>query len=233
VPEIVERMESCITSWQKADDHRAIFLMCYTMMTKNMLNAIEQNAFEDSDWVGNLTHIFAQYYFDALEAYDNEAQPAVWTSVFEAACHKQLHVLQNLLLGVNAHICYDLIFALTDSLEDDWITLSDEKRAMRYRDYTHVNHIIGTTIDAVQDDVVRLYDKHMAIVDFTLGRMDEWMIQKLITRWRKDVWEQTVAYLSALPQARPNLRETYTKQAEQRSQAIQGQRGILGIVELF
>lgn len=233
MPELVERMESHIASWQEADDHRAVFLMCYTMMTKNMLEAIHQSAFEDGGWVMNLTQVFARYYFDALDAYEGKAQPAVWTSVFEAACHKRGHVLQNLLLGVNAHICYDLIFALSDSLEVEWVDLSDEERDSRYRDYCHVNHIIGTTIDAVQDDVISLYDRKMITVDFAFGRIDEWMIQTLITRWRKDVWEQTIAYMSAAPQDRPTIRQTYETQAEQRSEAIQGQRGILGIVDLF
>jgi hypothetical protein len=59
-----------------------------------------------------------------------------------------------LLLGVNAHINYDLVLTLVDLLEPEWKQLSAEQCQQRHSDYCHVNEIISLTIDIVQDDVL-------------------------------------------------------------------------------
>jgi hypothetical protein len=231
--ELIAQMQAQIQSWDAVEDDRAIFLTCYAMMTENMLRTISDDGFEDGTWVRALTHRFAEYYFDALENYENNGSPPVWTFAFETACGKKAHVMQNLLLGVNAHICYDLIFAVADSIPTPWEELPAEQQALRYRDYCHVNEVIGSTLDAVQDQVVEKHDRNMNIIDTAFGRLDEWMIHALITRWRKQVWGQSVAYMQATSDARLTLKQTYIREAEQRSHAIQGQRGILGIVDIF
>lgn len=231
--DLMHQMQAQIQSWKDTEDHRAIFLTCYAMMTQNMLQAATDGEFEDDQWVLSLTHTFAQYYFEALAEYENQGTPPVWTTTFETAQQRRAHVLQNLLLGVNAHICYDLIFALADSIQDEWADLSEDKRSIRYRDYCHVNEIIGATLDAVQDEVVGIYSTHMIVIDQAFGRMDEWMIHTMITRWREQVWGQSVAYTIASAADRPTLRRLYAEKAEQRCRAIRGQRGLIGIIDLF
>lgn len=231
--DLIERMHTQIQAWEQATDDRAIFLACYAMMTENMLHTVANDGFEDGPWVLGLTHCFADYYFDALARYEAQQQPPVWTFTFETACHQQAHVLQNLLLGVNAHICYDLIFALADSIRAEWVDLPVAARESRYRDYCHVNEVIGLTLDAVQDTVVEPRHRAMAVVDYAFLRLDEWMIHTLIRRWREQVWGQSITYVTTPPAEQPALQQVYTAQAEQRAQAIQGQRGLRGIVDLF
>ena len=96
-----------------------------------------------------------------------------------------------------------------------------------------MNEVIGATLDAVQDEVVEENNRIMQFVDDVFGRLDELMIHSLICRWRDQVWQQSMAYLEASPEERTQLRHTYTQQAEQRARAIQGQRGLLGIVDIF
>lgn len=231
--DLMAKMQAQIHVWEQADDDRVIFLKCYSMMTGNMLQTVSDNGFHDGVWVTELTHRFADYYFDALQGFENNGRPPVWTTTFETAQHKNVNVMQNLLLGINAHICYDLIFALVDSIHDEWKGLSEENRKHRYQDYCTVNDVIGMTVDAVQDEVVEAYSRFMIAVDYAFGRLDEWMIHTLIKRWRDQVWDQSMAYMSASPDERPALKQQYTEQAEQRSRAIQGQRGIRGILDLF
>ena len=231
--DLIQKMQTQIEAWEATGDDRAIFLTCYTMMTRNMLRTIAANGFKDCAWVRLLTHRFAQYYFDALASYECAGMPPVWTFTFETACSKKAHVLQNLLLGVNAHICYDLIFAVADSINEPWAEIPEERRTRCYRDYCHVNDVIGQTLDAVQDQVVEKHDRNMNLVDVAFGRLDEWMIHALIKRWREQVWGQSVAYMQAMPDAKSALKQSYTAQAEQRARSIQGERGIVGIVDLF
>lgn len=190
--QIISKMENLAQEWEEALDKRAIFLRCYCMMTGNMLTAIEQSRFHDNEWVGKLLHRFADYYFDALACFDcGEPVPLVWKAVHNASSQANLHTLQHLLLGVNAHINFDLVLTLYELLEPEWKNLSPDDQLHRYQDHYLVNQIIKETIDQVQDEIVEQYSPSMDLVDKAMGRLDEWLLGNLITRWREGVWENT------------------------------------------
>jgi hypothetical protein len=195
-------------------DNRTIFLYCYSMMTSNMLVAIEEQRFHDNEWVERLLHRFADYYFDALTCYEcGDETPAVWQEVHRVSLTKRLHVIQHLLLGVNAHINYDLVLTLYDMLAPEWESLSPEMRRQRYEDHCLVNTIIGDTIDKVQDEVVEKYSPAMNVVDQLMGRLDEMLLLKLITEWRESVWENTQELLA---QEGPEARQRYILDVEKK-----------------
>jgi hypothetical protein len=144
----------------------------------------------------------------ALDAYERDrvSAPPVWQLAHDAALEGRDVALQQLLLGVNAHINYDLVLAVADMLGPEWNRLSDTERNVRYVDYCHVNEIIGQTIDAVQDQVLEPAMPSMALVDRLLGNLDERLISRIITGWREAVWENAVRLLEAQdPDARALL----------------------------
>jgi protein-tyrosine phosphatase len=195
----VQRMQALIQDWEGRDDRRSIFLSCYAAMTANMLEALEHGRFFDNLWVNSLLDHFAGYYFDALAAYEqgSAATPQVWRLAHDAAGRPHTMVLQNLMLGVNAHINYDLVLATFDLLAPEWHRLSPDRRRVRNLDYRLVNRIIAETIDAVQDQVVEARAPLMDLVDKLMGPVDEWMISRLIAHWRDDVWTQAVGMVEA------------------------------------
>ncbi len=195
--DVIARMQGIIRGWEEAADRRAVFLTCYMMMTENMQSAVAQGEFADSAWVDRLLRHFAGYYFVALDAYerDHASAPAVWQLAHDAALEGRELALQQLLLGVNAHINYDLVLTLADMLEAEWAGLSDEARRLRYMDYCHVNAIIGQTIDAVQDQVLEPAMPTMALVDRLFGDLDERLISRIITDWRESVWDHAAHLL--------------------------------------
>jgi hypothetical protein len=72
---------------------------------------------------------------------------------------------------------------------------ADSQRAARYADHCHVNDVIGRTFDAVQDQVLEPAMPVMDIVDKVLGPLDEILISRLITQWRKTVWQNATHLL--------------------------------------
>jgi hypothetical protein len=197
--QVVARMGALIQQWEQDADQEAIFLRCYMLMTNNMLAAIERREFHDPEWVNTLLTNFAEYYFTALDAYQRSpaSAPAVWRMAHNVARDHSISALQNLLLGVNAHINYDLVLALVDILQPEWDSLSDSQRSMRYADHCHVNHVIGSTIDAVQDQILDPAMPLMELFDKLLGPIDELMVSQLITHWRESVWEHASRLLAA------------------------------------
>lgn len=224
---VTDRMQSLLSHWEPANDHRAIFLGCYRLMTVNMLEAIQAQEFHDSLWVDSLLHRFAGYYFAALEAYEQRipATPAIWRQTFDAAAQPDTQVLQNLLLGVNAHINYDLIFTLVDMLQAEWHTLDAHQRDRRYADHCHVNEVIHRTVDIVQETVLEPRQPSLDILDRLMGGIDEWAISRLIRHWRDQVWQDAVAIIET-PQ--PHEHQRLCQQAEM--DALQRGRVILRII---
>ena len=196
-PQILLEMEQQLRNWESSADRKAVFLGCYAMMTHNMHDAVEAGEFNDGEWVRQLLLRFARYYFDALECYEKEADAArqVWRIAHDAAAESDITPLQLLLLGVNAHINYDLVLALDDVLAEEWPRLDPEARTKRHADYCHVNDIIARTIDAVQDAILNPAMPIMETVDTLMGRLDEMLISSLLTRWRDEVWQSALRVL--------------------------------------
>ncbi|MCB0705270.1 MAG: hypothetical protein KDC34_08175 [Saprospiraceae bacterium] len=210
---MLQRMDHYIEEWQGADDHRQIFLACYRMMTERMMAAIEAGSFMDREWVLKLLNHFGDYYFNALECYDcGRTTPLVWQQVHQITREEKLHRLQYLILGVNAHINYDLVFTLYDMLEPEWASLSDVDRKIRYEDHCMVNEIIANTIDKVQDEILEPSDRIMALIDRLFGRLDEYLLSRLIRKWRREVWENTQLMLAATD---PSQKEALRKSIEE------------------
>jgi hypothetical protein len=221
---ILARMQTLIQRWEAAQDSRAVFLSCYCLMTVNTLNAIEQQEFGDAAWVNRLLHRFADYYFAALEADERSpaSAPPVWQQAFAAARDPQATALQQLLLGVNAHINYDLVLTLTDVLSPEWAALSPEQCAQRHADHDHVNAIIARTIDAVQDQVLEPAMPVMDLIDRALGPLDELLISRLIAGWREKVWRYATLLLDADETARAAVVREVEEEALRIGQMIHG-----------
>lgn len=196
---VIQQMQTIIRRWEQTSDQRVIFLRCYLMMTNNMRTSLRQGEFRDPDWVSRLLVNFAGYYFVALQAYDQDpaSAPPVWRQAHQAAIEAGVPALQKLLLGVNAHINYDLVFSLVDLLRPEWAGLSPAQRQARYTDHCHVNEVIGCTIDAVQDQVLEPAMPAMDLFDRLLGPLDERLISALLTRWRENVWQNAIRLLEA------------------------------------
>jgi hypothetical protein len=220
---LTQRMHHLVNQWEQCSDNRWVFLSCYTMMTENMLTAIDAGGFIDGGWVERLLHHFAGYYFRSLEDFErgDEDIPAVWGLAHHAASRLNTGVMQNLLLGINAHINYDLVLTLVDLLEPDWERLSQGQIQQRYDDYCTVNDIIAETIDAVQDTVVERVKPDMDLIDRLFGPVDEWLASQLINAWRERVWRQALNMLeSPNGGARERLRRAIEEATLQRSRSI-------------
>jgi len=206
---VIEHMLEMIRHWDDQSDQRAIFLNCYSMMTRNMQAAIERREFNDPGWVDRLLRRFADYYFIALDAYEHDppSAPPIWQLTHRVTQTSDTMALQKLLLGVNAHINYDLVLTLVEILEPEWAQLSEGQRAERYSDHCYVNDVIARTIDAVQDTVLEPAMPAMDIFDKLLGPLDEMMLSRLITHWRDRVWNYALLVLE-------------TKESEERLQVI-------------
>lgn len=196
---LITRMQQMVSQWEEDSDQRAIFLKCYQRMTENMLQALNRQEFIDPIWVNQLLQKFSGYYFTALHAYEvlPASAPRVWQIAHDHGRNPDTWALQKLLLGVNAHINYDLILVLADLLSHEWDDISRDLRETRHADYLHVNEIIGRTIDIVQDEILEPAMPLMELIDRIMVRGDELVVSRLLVGWRDKVWDRAILLLKA------------------------------------
>jgi hypothetical protein len=172
-------------------DRRAIFLTVYGLMSREMRRRIEAGTFRDHAWVSRYVVAFANYYRDALDGFERGvAVPKSWRIAFSAAHDASGLVLQDVLLGINAHINHDLALALTD------VSIGPD-RAARQEDHAAVNGVLRSLTDAVADRVAELYAEGLAGLDACAGLLDEEITNFSFEVARENAWESAVALSNA------------------------------------
>lgn len=177
---------SCLeTHFRSAHDRRAVFLSVYALTTRRIAEAVDAGFFEDNSWVAEYQTRFANYYRQALLDYENghrDRVPRAWLAAFDSASSGQTLILQDALLGMNAHINFDLAYAVRD------VQLGPD-RARRYRDHTRINDVLLRIMDEVQAALGELYGPGMAELDHAFGHVDEEIFGGGIVMARQLAWQ--------------------------------------------
>jgi len=187
--EVREGLDALLAAFEAREDRRAVFLGIYARMTAAVGRRIERGAFADPDWVGQYLVAFADRYRVAVrdfEAGDVDALPDPWLLAFEAAEPGDSLVLQDAMLGVNAHINYDLALALDD------VGVGTD-RASKYADHCAIIDVIAGLVDEAQDELADRDADGLATLDSSLGRVDERLTVATIDECRDSAWRTAVA----------------------------------------
>lgn len=192
---VIREMEERARALEVAGDFRAVFARSYLTTTRHIEAALRRGAFLDAAWVERIDCVFAQRYFDAFDDWEaGRPCPGPWRLAFEHARARNTFVLQDLLLGMNAHIAWDLPLSLEATIPGH---ASEELLARRRRDHEVLNLVLGEAIDDVQRDAGWQYDPALAVADVVCGRLDEAVSAWMIKSWRTEVWEDFSALQAA------------------------------------
>lgn len=184
-------------------DRRAVFVTSYLLMTRRAVQAIRTpGTFEDPAFMDRLTRRFAQYFFDAFDAYERGGRvPPAWLLAFDRAKGGGDLVLEDLMLGISAHILNDLPQATAD-------VQATEANA---RDYFAFNQVLFEAIDPAQVAVIGAYNrpllgiKALGAADTLLCRADEAAAGKILEVARKEAWDNSRRLAAGEPGARADL----------------------------
>lgn len=212
-----ETIESVIDDmtrrWRALDadgDFRAVFAASYLATTENVLRAANTpGIFRDPSWIVRIDCDFAERYTGAFDAFDRgERCPRPWEIAFRHATERRTAVLQDILLGMNAHIAFDLPFSLDATIEPD---ATPERLAERRADYERLNEVLAGAVDEVQRRAAWAYDPMMMLADVALGDLDEGLTSRVIEVWRTRVWERFLLLRQAADPESRKLVEGYVE----------------------
>jgi hypothetical protein len=111
--------------------------------------------------------------------------PNAWLMAFDAAASGQTLIIQDALLGMNAHINYDLAFAI------EKVKISPNTTS-RYLDHTRVNDVLGEVGDEIIAALGSLYGANYAAVDAAFGPADELFLAVGMGAARQNAWNNAV-----------------------------------------
>lgn len=140
---LIARMEDIGSRLSSSDDPRRFFHMAYLRSTKSVMKEVVEDGFVDSAWAESWGIAFANLYLEALEAWDRgEDAPGPWQVAFDASQDHDLEPLTHVLLGINAHINYDLPQALLAVITDEEFG-NEAVLRKRAADHAHVDSILA------------------------------------------------------------------------------------------
>lgn len=147
---LLDRMGALLEPMVATGDPRRYFLAVYmrtTAAVKAELIAPSHGGFADPVWTEAWDLAFADLYLDALERWNEDGSaPGPWQVAFASAADlPRIPPIRHLLLGMNAHINYDLPQALLAVISDDGFADAGliERRA---RDHRRIDDILASRV---------------------------------------------------------------------------------------
>jgi hypothetical protein len=153
IDELIERMARGLTALAP-DDARRFFHGTYLRTTEAVAAEIRRGGFGDGEWVEQWDVAFASLYLDAFDRFSaGEATSGPWRVAFAATRGDRLPPLRHVLLGINAHVNFDLPQALLVMIDD--ASFDDSAlMARRAADHEHIDHVLASRLVA-EDELLR------------------------------------------------------------------------------
>ena len=150
---LIERMQALLEPLQAADDPRQYFHATYLRTTIAVAEAIRGGGFIDPEWAERWDVTFASLYLDALEVATSGGQPTrPWQIAFGAP--RDLPALNHVLLGMNAHINFDLPQALVTVITDEEFD-APALVAKREEDHRAIDRVLAARVAAEDDELAQ------------------------------------------------------------------------------
>jgi hypothetical protein len=193
---VLTRMAGLAVPLEESGDPLRHFLATYSRTTAAVGAAVRAGRFEDPTWVEAWDVAFADLYVEALEAFrdDPASAPRPWRLAFTARA--ELAPLTHVLLGINAHVNYDLPQALlavippADFADPDLI-------ARRRRDHERIDGVLSERVAAEDAELEQVESGPRRVVDRLLMPANRYASKRFLRESREKVWHNTEALHAA------------------------------------
>lgn len=193
---VLGRMSDELDRLESERDPGRHFLATYRRVTLAVAEAADAGRIEDPDWLARWDAEFADLYLAALAAHraDPPRAPAPWRAAFAAP--EDLEPYRHVLLGMNAHINYDMPQSLLRVVAD--ADLADEDLlASRQRDHHRLDGVIVALVPQESRHLARVAPRALTLLDRLLQPVSRAASRQLLRESRHRVWGNTLVLLRA------------------------------------
>lgn len=147
IDEVIAQLDDIIARSIRDGSRLGYFAALYRKVTVKVREGIAQGRFEDGPRMERLDVRFANRYLEALNQYQRGEQPTrCWLVSFKAAAAWRPIILQDLLLGMSAHINFDLGIAAAE------VAPGDELPSLQH-DFNEINNILAALVGQVESEI--------------------------------------------------------------------------------
>ncbi|MFO0576673.1 MAG: DUF5995 family protein [Polyangia bacterium] len=202
----LQSLSQVVARLRDKNDARAVFPDVYGIITRRVAEEIQHGSrFQEPMWIARLAGLFAERYFESLVAsLTQAAQPSsAWRIAYACAGNPLTLPAQDALLGINAHINFDLAQGIYDNIVGHGAQ-HDERLLARYRhDHDAVNEILAAALPECMLLLAERYGCPVTRLVVSLPRVQATLsrlVMAVLKYWRDRVWTDVLALLAA-PQA--------------------------------
>jgi hypothetical protein len=223
IVDVITEMEDRLAPEAATCDHDAIFGLAYLRVTQNVKAAADSGYFADRRWLTQIDAVFAQMYFDTMDAWDagrTSSVPHAWRIALAASDGKSMSGLGDFMLNMNAHINNDFPYVL----EKVGLTAADG--SSHKPDHNAYNDRLDQLYHPVFDEEAARFDPMFN--RFDIGPVDELVVSSIMRGWREMVWRHAEAL--AATRGNPVLRAAVQKDIEEYAA---GQAQLIKLIPIF
>ncbi len=188
IDEVIVQLDEVIARSRREQSRLGFFAVLYRNVTLKVQEGIRAGLFEDGPRMERFDVLFANRYLAAYDSFERHDAPSkCWRVSFEAAAAWPPIILQHLLLGMNAHINFDLGIAAAE------VAPGAELPSLRH-DFDQINNILGGMVAKVRSNInelspwINLADRLVGdttedrIINFSMdkARQSAWMVANML-----------------------------------------------------
>lgn len=188
IADVVGRMQA-IDAALPATDGLACFNRMYLEVTQQVEAMVGQNEFQDPAWTARLDVVFANIYFDAVDALVTtpNSLPAAWKPLLVARATAGIEPIQFALAGMNAHINHDLPLAVVETCTE---LATAPAAGSHHSDYQKVDVLL----DAAGQSIRQGFENRPEVaVDHHLQAVANLMCNWSMNSARDAAWDMSLA----------------------------------------
>jgi hypothetical protein len=179
-------------------DHRAVFDTTYLELTRTAADAwkADPNLLRFKRFFFREDALFANAYFRTIRMHERgDPVPPAWEIAFDAAASDDVAGVQDMLLGINAHVQNDMPFVLAQ------LGLRDRNGNSRKADHDKFNAVLSEGYERVVSAVRERYDPLIGISNPDFLPADDVAGLELVRQWRENVWRNAERLVNAKTEA--------------------------------
>ncbi len=187
IDEVIATLDQIILESKQNNNPLGYFAALYRKVTIKVKEGVEEKdpkkqVFQDNERMEHLDVIFASRYISAYYGYQNNLPiTESWVVAFEMARGFWPIVLQNLLIGMNAHINLDLGIAAAEVMKGK--DLQDLEH-----DFNAINKILSSLVEEVEEDLSKIWPTLKKLLKWT-RKVDDFLIDFSMAAARKGAWD--------------------------------------------
>ena len=203
IDEVINALEAIIAECIASKSRLGYFAALYLKVTQTVKQQIAAGQFSDGAQMEKLDVVFANRYLAAHNQWKNRQQPSgSWAVAFEQAERGSDLILQHLLLGMNAHINFDLGIAAV-------VVCGGKPIETLKQDFDAINLIISALTSQVLSELGQV-SPMLSLLGLHASNSNLALIQFSIDNARDGAW----CFAEDLSQKKTNEREQFIAQRD-------------------